>query len=304
MHKTSMPCFGNSTLQSTALPAKLLQQDNAVNYSATLALSSFWTQSISLAPAIDLNGGETSFSTTTTTAATKLVWTSKTGISFASTVIVTCFLIIVIGMTVVSNSVALAAFLVSRKLRKITYYFIVNLCISDLTVAILSVPFWISFVLTGWPNNKSGAVYTFWLCLDIFCGSWSIMCLAMISIERYVCIVYSLHYPLLVTKQRAFMMVAFVLFYSSAAAVLGALQSLHIARNMSMAIFVAVYVVPVLIKIYTYAGIYKEVRRQKRFMNMGKINKKRFDRERQSMLLSTEQRLNGQPTTDAVSTSE
>ncbi len=111
---------------------------------------------------------------------------SPTGISFTSTVVVTGLLCITIIITLFGNNIALAAFFVSRELRKITYYFIVNLCISDLTVAVLSMPFWISFVITGWPNNQSGAIYTFWLCLDVFCGSWSIMSLAMISIERYV----------------------------------------------------------------------------------------------------------------------
>ncbi len=71
----------------------------------------------------------------------------------------TILLCIVIIISVFGNSFALIAFRISRKLRSVTNYFIINLCIADLCVALLSMPFWISFLLTGWPNKKSWAVY-------------------------------------------------------------------------------------------------------------------------------------------------
>lgn len=178
---------------------------------------------------------------------------------------VTCFICIVIAIAVFGNSFALVAFRLSKELRRAANYFIINLCISDLLVALLSMPFWISYLLTGWPSHKSGIAYTIWICLDIFLGTWSIISLAVISIERYVCIIYSLRYKNMVTKTRAWLAVAVILIYSAFTSFLGYVQ-ISLKKNIvSVGIFVLAYVIPVLIKIFTYQKIYREARRQRQF---------------------------------------
>lgn len=173
-----------------------------------------------------------------------------------------CFLCLVIVITVSGNSFALVVFRLSRKLRNVASYFIINRCISDLFVALFSMPFWISYLLTGWPSRKSGAVYTIWICFDIFYGTWSIISLAVMSIERCVCIVHPDKYEKLLTKHRAWLAVSFVLGYSTFTSALGYVQISLKDPTVSVGIFLFAYVVPVLIKMFTCRQIYKEAERQ------------------------------------------
>ena len=186
-----------------------------------------------------------------------------TPISSLDKVLNRTFLCIVIIFTVLGNGTALVSYCVSHELHKITYYFIVNLCISDITVATLSMPFWVSFVLTGWPNNQSGTIYTFWICLDMFCGTWSIMSLAMISVERHMSIVYPMKYSYLMTNRRAAVMIAFVFVCSSGASLLGYMETIDPVNIKAYYIFFLAFVIPVSIKIYCYARIYKEAKLQR-----------------------------------------
>lgn len=199
-----------------------------------------------------------------------------TGLPVASTYTVASFLCLAILVTVFGNSVAITAFFTTHSLRKVTNYFIVNLCVSDLMVACISMPFWVSFILTGWPSNKDGALYIFWISLDIFCGVWSIMSLAMISVERYLCISFPLYHESLVTKRRAFFMVAFTLAYSTIVSMLGYTQMVTRNYIISISIFVVSYVVPVTIKIFTYSRIYKEARKHHSFLIQVQKDKERL----------------------------
>ena len=174
-----------------------------------------------------------------------------------------CILCIGIVVAVFGNGFVLVVIRLSRKLRHVANYFIISRCISDLLVALLSMPFWISYLLTGWPNRKSGAIYSIWICLDIFYGTWSIISLAMISIERYICIVYPNKHEGFVTKKRVRLAVSFALAYSAFTSCLGYLR---ISLNLSMVsagIFVFACVIPVHMKMFTYRKIYKEARRQR-----------------------------------------
>ena len=190
--------------------------------------------------------------------------------------LVTCFLCIVIFITVFGNCFAITAVRMSRELRHITYYFIINLCISDLFVVLLSIPFWISYLLTGWPNNKSGSIYIAWISLDIFYGTWSIMSQTAISIERYLSIVYPLRYKTIVTKKRAWIALAFVLAYSSLTSSLGYVQVSTNESKVSAGIFVLAYVIPVVIQVLTHRKIFSEARRQRKFIVQEENDRKRI----------------------------
>ena len=192
---------------------------------------------------------------------------------------VTCFLFLVIVITVCGNTFALAAFRLSKKLHSVANNFIVNLCISDLCVALFSIPLWICYLLTGWPNNESGTVYSVWICLDIFCGTWSIMCLAVMSIERYVCIIFALRYQDIVTKKRMRLGVAFILAYSTFTSCLGYVRITLNISMVSIGIVVFAYVIPVLIKMFTYRKIYKTVRRQHQLIMQEARDRKRLSKQ-------------------------
>eukprot|EP00795_Rhopilema_esculentum_P006863 gene6863-12462_t len=194
----------------------------------------------------------------------------------ATSLAVTLFLCIVMIVSLVGNTLVLVTFRISDELNRVSDYFIINLSISDLTVTVFSIPFWMSYVLTGWPNNRSGTIYTLWISLDIFCGCWSIMSLAMISIERYFCIVYPMRYENIVTKQRGMTVVVFVLAYSTMASILGYIQATTGQAIVSVCIVILSYVIPIIIKGFTYGRIYGEVKRQIKFMVQVEKDRQRF----------------------------
>jgi len=190
----------------------------------------------------------------------------------------TIFLTTISFLTFVGNAIALHAFIVTPALKKITYYFIASLCISDLMIALVSIPLWVSHTFTCWaPIEYIDNVY---LALDIFCGTWSIMSLAMIGIERFICIKYALHYYRLITTKRAYYLIVFVLTYSGI--VLAIEIGTDIKRDndantyddledrqkkpsimiLQLLIVFFSYFLPVIIKIVSYTKIYNEASRQ------------------------------------------
>ena len=197
--------------------------------------------------------------------------------------LLTCFMCIVIVITVLSNSIVIITIRISRELRRVTYYLIINLGISDMSVALLSMPFWISYLLTGWPNSKSGAIYSVWICLDILSRTCSIMNLAVISIERYIFIIYPLRYENIVRKRRAWLAVAFVLTYGIFTACLGYVQISVKKKIISAGIFVLAYVIPSAIKVFTYRRIHSDSRRQRRFTIQEVELMQRFSKERRAV---------------------
>ncbi|XP_012558634.2 muscarinic acetylcholine receptor M3 [Hydra vulgaris] len=178
------------------------------------------------------------------------------------------FLTFAAFVAILGNTVALHAFFVSPQLKKMTYYFIASLCFSDLMVAIISIPIWVVDTQSGWKYTiKYGNLKLFHSFLDIFCSTWSIMSLAMISIERFVCINYCLRYHSIMTPRRGIFMILLTLVYSLVAAGINYL-SLDLFDNkkwfviLQWVIIFMSYLLPVFIKLFTYTKIYIEAKRQ------------------------------------------
>ena len=202
--------------------------------------------------------------------------TSKLQLSPITVISVTAFLCLVIFISVIGNIITLIMFRVCRELRNITSYFIINLCISDLAVAAFSMPFWISFIHTGWPSKENGAVYTLWICLDIFCGCFSITNLTLISMERYVYIMYPLQYDRIITKKRALILVAITPFYSLVACLLGYVRMVTDSAGLIIPVVCTAYIVPVAIMGYAYGSIYEVTRTHYKFLDEQRKDRKRF----------------------------
>ena len=193
----------------------------------------------------------------------------------------TIFLSVVTVLTIIGNSVALHAFFVSPELKRITYYFIASLCVSDLLIAFISMPLWAIDTFLCYDTHK--ALTVTYLALDLFCATWSIMSLAMISIERFLCIKYALHYYRILTQRRAYYMMIFVVIY---AGIVTTIQFTIDFDNKdfrySLAQFSLVllsYVVPVTIKIVSYYCIYKEASRQSKQIRSYKLGSNNNDSE-------------------------
>jgi hypothetical protein len=87
-------------------------------------------------------------------------------------------------MTIVGNVLVITAFIIEKSLRKYSNYFILNLSIADLLIGIL-IPPYAPFLLQNYHWRWGRAACTVWLVLDYVVGSASVLCIVVISLDRY-----------------------------------------------------------------------------------------------------------------------
>lgn len=175
-------------------------------------------------------------------------------------------LIAVAVLSVAANSLVCVVFMLYRQLQLIRHYFVVNLAIADILIAAMLIPLYVAAQLTE-DNGKVLSICQF--VLDITCGTASILCLAAISLERYVAVKYSLHYHSIVTHRKAFLCMVFIWVYSvvvSCAALLSLIKKPGEKKDESCffagpqyATFVtfASFVLPVAVMVFAYWNIFK-----------------------------------------------
>lgn len=185
------------------------------------------------------------------------------------------FLIAVAVLSVAANSLVCVVFVLYRQLRLIRHYFVINLAIADILIAAIPIPLSVAAQLT-----KDNMV----LCqcrfvLDIACGTASILCLAAISLERYVAVKYSLLYHSIVTQRKAFLCMMFIWVYAivvSCAVLLSLIKKLEerkgylfLLAGPEYATFVSLasFVVPVGIMVFAYWNIFQVARIHARRIN-------------------------------------
>lgn len=86
--------------------------------------------------------------------------------------------------TIIGNVLVITAFIVEKSLRKYSNYFILNLSIADLLIGIL-IPPYAPFLLLKRNWRIGRAACTIWLVLDYVVGSASVLCIVVISLDRY-----------------------------------------------------------------------------------------------------------------------
>lgn len=146
---------------------------------------------------------------------------SPTGINATpSSVVAAVFVAILILVTLFGNILVCASFYSFPHLRTICNYFIVSLSVADILVALVAMPFWFILQLnnTAWPDFLSKELHLFWYCIDIFCGTASIMNLTAVSVDRMLAIVTPFKYPKILTSKKALIFIAFVWIYSAVVA--------------------------------------------------------------------------------------
>lgn len=191
----------------------------------------------------------------------------KWGISGDERIINFAFLSLVAIVTICGNVIALHAFIVSPELKRNTYYFIASLCVSDLMVACLSIPMWLWMVMNNFQPPTPSWVIKFHSCLDIFCGTLSIMSLAMIGVERFICIKHALRYHQILTTRRVQIIIVLLIGYSVICTTVNYLvNSVNPSRKvyifLQCIILSMAFLVPVTMKIFSYGNIYQEAKRQ------------------------------------------
>ncbi len=173
-----------------------------------------------------------------------------------SAIVMALLMIIALG----GNVLLCTAFLFYRRLRKTTNYFIISLAVSDLLVASVAMPMWISYEVTGWetlpPWIDFFMLYKFWLWLDIVSGVSSITNLAGISIDRFFSIMAPLLHRTRMTSSLAIMMVAMAWIYSIVLASLSFPQW----RYYTLIVSVLGFFLPLGVIIVSYFAIYFKVK--------------------------------------------
>ncbi|XP_068709160.1 alpha-1A adrenergic receptor-like [Montipora foliosa] len=119
-------------------------------------------------------------------------------------------LMIVAVLSVATNSLVCIVFAMYRQLRLIRHYFVINLAVADILIAAILIPLFVAAQLT----DDNILLSHCQLVLDIACGTASILCLAAISLERYVAVKYSLRYHSIVTQRKAVFCMVFIWAYS------------------------------------------------------------------------------------------
>ena len=135
-----------------------------------------------------------------------------------SSIVAAAFVGILILVTLFGNILVCVSFYSFPNLRTICNYFIVSLSVADILVALIAMPFWFIVQLnnTIWPLSKD--LLLFWGCIDIFCGTASIMNLTAVSVDRMLAIVTPFKYPKILTSKKAVIVILFGWVYSAAIA--------------------------------------------------------------------------------------
>ena len=117
--------------------------------------------------------------------------------------------------TLIGNSLVCISFYLFKELRTVCHYFVISLSAADILVAIVAMPFWCALQVTSnrWMFSKE--LRTFWNCMDILCGTASIMNLTAVSVDRHAAITDPFSYPNVMTSVRAILMILFVWLYAT-----------------------------------------------------------------------------------------
>ena len=187
------------------------------------------------------------------------------------------FLVLILLATVFGNVLVIATVCLSRQIRSITAnYFVVNLAVSDLLVALVSLPLRLDQTIHNMNWCLSEDACALWIWSDMICSAASISNLAVISIDRFQALSSPLHYEMKMTKRVAYGLIVFVWLYSLLWACLGFINwsepgaaSIHIYQECgkSDSVYYTVtmttgFLVPLSIFVVNYVRIFVIARHQ------------------------------------------
>lgn len=205
---------------------------------------------------------------TTSSVFTEAGPTSPTNISPGPTNIVAAlFVALQIVVALGGNFIVIASFYTFRDLRTKCNFFIISLAISDILVALIAMPFWLTLQLTQnkWIYDKR--LKQFWDCMDILCGTASIMNLTAVSFDRQLAITSPFAYVKILTTRRAICIICFVWCYAAAISSSVLIQSSKNHwpyPNYLWFVSIASFFLPLVIMLVMYARIYLVARYQAR----------------------------------------
>ena len=130
-------------------------------------------------------------------------------------IIISVFIPFIIG----GNAMIILSLIKFKKLRTVMNLFVTSLSFADLLVGIPTIPFYIVFFISKSVNtNKYLCLLKYTFVLISLPGS--ILNLFIVTIDRFIAVVYPLHHVSIMTKERAKIMISLVWIYTVGAAIL------------------------------------------------------------------------------------
>lgn len=171
------------------------------------------------------------------------------------------FVVLIILLAMVGNTCVILAFKRFRRLRRVTNYFVVSLALTDILVAVISMPVWAAYIISG-PSLfiQRQLIQIFWTSTDIMVSVASIWHLTFVSIDRYLCITGPLYYHTRMTSQRAILTLGAIWCYSIIVASLS--PTFWESDLYTLMMVVLNYAIPVIIILIAYVNIFKTARYQ------------------------------------------
>ncbi|XP_064112330.1 muscarinic acetylcholine receptor DM1-like isoform X1 [Macrobrachium nipponense] len=108
--------------------------------------------------------------------------------------------------TLLGNLMVMISFKIDKQLQTISNYFLFSLAVADITIGLVSMPFFTLYTLLGyWPLGP--LVCDTWLALDYLASNASVLNLLIISFDRYFSVTRPLTYRAKRTTRRAAVMI-------------------------------------------------------------------------------------------------
>lgn len=167
-------------------------------------------------------------------------------------------LAVILVFALLGNGFICVAFILRRKLRTVTNYFVVNLAVADCLLVVLWL-IWAMFYV--FCVVDIGMVYLFLQTIEHIFSSASVVGLAVVSYDRFYAVNHALHYGSTMTHRRALKAIVGVWVYSTVTAFLrwGALdlsiREMYL-RAYTIALFIFNFFIPFMISAYCYVRIF------------------------------------------------
>lgn len=166
------------------------------------------------------------------------------------------FLVLIMVFAVVGNILVILAFKCCSRLRRVTNYFVVSLAVTDILVAVVSMPVWVAYIISG-PQlfERKSPLHMLWTGTDIMVSLASIWHLTCVSIDRYLCITGPLYYHVRMTSKRAIVIISAIWVSSIVIACVG--SQFWVYHIYTLVIVLLNYAIPVIIILFAYVSIFK-----------------------------------------------
>ncbi|XP_069815753.1 histamine H3 receptor-like [Dendropsophus ebraccatus] len=107
--------------------------------------------------------------------------------------LIVIILSVFISLTILGNTLVMAAFIVDKRLRTQSNFFLLNLAICDFVIGAFNVPVYVQYMLTKkWRLGKY--LCKLWLVTDYTMSTASVLNIVLISFDRFISVTQAVHY--------------------------------------------------------------------------------------------------------------